>query len=43
MLVTLANFHGDAWDEQLRAEWDGAFEVAIEAMLRGYLVEHLTY
>lgn len=43
MLLTLAKHHGDGWDEQLRAEWHDAFNVAIEAMLDGYRAQHLTY
>ena len=43
MLRTLAGFHGSDWDADLEAEWRAAFGIAIEAMLRGYVQQHLTY
>lgn len=43
MLATLAEFHGSEWDTELNDQWRAALDRASAVMLRGYLVEHLTY
>ncbi|MDX1947777.1 MAG: globin domain-containing protein [Pirellulaceae bacterium] len=43
MLLTLAQFHGDQWNDELEAEWRAALDRATEWMLSGYVVDHMTY
>lgn len=36
LVETLAEIHGDRWDDDLAAEWDAAIDSAIQVMLEGY-------
>jgi hemoglobin-like flavoprotein len=36
MLVTLAEFHGDQWDDALEAQWTDAIDGVSQAMIDGY-------
>ncbi len=41
MLATLAQFHGDEWDESLGQQWQEAIEQVIGLMFQGY-EQHFT-
>ncbi len=36
MLETLAEFHGDDWNEQLYSDWKQAIDLSVSVMLEGY-------
>ena len=43
LLQTIADFHGDNWNEGLAKDWRHALELAAAAMNRGCSGERLTY
>jgi len=36
LLNTMASFHGEDWDDELKAQWHKAIDKAAETMLEGY-------